>query len=90
SEKLIKYNKSGQRLLVLTNKRLFLNEYGKIWQIPVSRISGIEIKGGWLSGNSKVILFITGEDTQQKELSVDDARAWKSDIESAVRSSRVS
>jgi len=90
SEKLIKYHKSGQRLLVLTNKRLFLNEYGNIWQTPASRISGIEIKGGWLSGNSKVILFITGEDTEQKELSVDDARAWKSDIESAVRSSRVS
>ncbi len=90
SEKLMKYYKSGNRLIILTSKRVFSKENDNIWQSPLSQIGEVEVKSGWISGNSRIVLAITGEKTEVKDVLVDDAHSWKSEIESAVRSYRVS
>lgn len=84
-EKLLKYCISGGKNLMLTNRRLFFTENGNVWQLPIARISGVEIKSGLLT--RRIVLYITGRQTEKKEFHVDDAEAWKSEIESAVRSS---
>ncbi|MCZ7356897.1 MAG: restriction endonuclease [Candidatus Methanoperedens sp.] len=89
-EKFIKYSRSGARTTILTNRRLFFRENGNIWQMPLYRISGVDVKNGLIFSNSKLVLFITGESIESKELAVEDAKTWKSEIETAVRSSRVS
>ncbi len=73
TEKLIKFYISGRRLMVLTNKRFFSRENETIWQVPFFRIGGVETKGGWISGNSRIVLYIAGQEIVQKEFAVEDA-----------------
>ncbi len=84
-EKLIKYSRVGERDIILTSKRFLSHGNGTDWQIPLYRISGVEIKNGLVFRNPKIALFVAGESMEQKEIAVDDARTWKSEIESAVR-----
>lgn len=85
-EKLKKHSRISDTDLILTNKRLSILENGNIRQIPVKRISGVEIKNGWISRNSKLLLYLSGKKVEIEELAVDDSQSWKSEIENAVRS----
>lgn len=86
-EKLIRFSSIGNAEAILTSKRIFMRENEDTWQCPLSRISGVEIKKGLLFRNSRIVLYITGESVKKKELAVDDASLWKSEIENSVRSS---
>jgi len=85
SEKLIRFSRVGNTESVRTSKRVFLKENEDTWQCPLSRISGVGIKNGLVFRNSRIILYVTGESVKKKELAVDDASLWKSEIENAVR-----
>ena len=74
----------------MTSKRVFLKENDNTWQSSLGQIGEVDIKSGWISGNSRIVLVITGDKAEEKDVLVDDARSWKSEIESAVRSYRVS
>lgn len=87
AEKLIKFSRAGNTESVLTSKRIFVRENDDIWQCPLFRISSVGLKKGLVFRNSRIVLYVTGESVEKKELAVDDAVSWKSGIESAVRSS---
>ena len=84
-EKLIRHSSTGNTEAVLTSKRIFLRENEDAWQCPITAITGVEIKKGLVFRNSRILLYVTGESVKKKELAVDDAGSWKSEIENVVR-----
>ena len=86
-EYLLKFKWSGEKFLLLTNKRLTeidpRNETRD--EIKIKDIVGIEISGAGFFKKKKLMISQSREGMQRREIDVDEPNDWKMEIEKAVR-----
>lgn len=84
-EHLLKFERTKDEFIVLTNKRISKNQYSGISrEISLKHTLGTEIKGGFL-GRSKLLLKGNLNENNRFELNCGDVVLWKEAIEAAIR-----
>ncbi len=85
-EHLLKFERTKDEFIVLTNKRISKNQYsGVSREISLKHTLGTEIKGGGILGRSKLVLNGNMNENTRIELNCGDLVLWKEAIEAAIR-----
>lgn len=85
-EHLLKFERTKDEFIVLTNKRVSKNQYsGGSREMQLKHTLGTEIKGGGILGRSKLVLNGNMKENARIELDCGDLVLWKEAIEAAIR-----
>ncbi|WP_321418454.1 restriction endonuclease [uncultured Methanomethylovorans sp.] len=85
-EHLLKFERTKNEFIVLTNKRISkIDNEGISREISLKQTLGTEIKGGGVLGRSKLILKGNMKENAHIELNCADLLLWKEAIEAAIR-----